>query len=59
MSFDQSIEDTRDEGIYSEDDSQQGLWVNKYAPTRYTHLLSDEVWRLYWLSWFFFNEKLF
>ena len=20
-----------------------GLWVNKYAPTRYTHLLSDEV----------------
>ena len=23
--------------------SKAGLWVNKYAPTRYTHLLSDEV----------------
>lgn len=23
--------------------SEQGLWLNKYAPTQYTHLLSDEV----------------
>nr|CAB3230952.1 chromosome transmission fidelity protein 18 homolog [Phallusia mammillata] len=36
-------ENLEDEGIYSgEENSNDGLWVNKFAPTHYTHLLSDE-----------------
>uniref|UniRef100_H2ZKA6 AAA+ ATPase domain-containing protein n=1 Tax=Ciona savignyi TaxID=51511 RepID=H2ZKA6_CIOSA len=30
------------EGVYSSEESMDGLWVNKFAPSRYTHLLSDE-----------------
>nr|XP_026693827.1 chromosome transmission fidelity protein 18 homolog isoform X1 [Ciona intestinalis] len=39
---DSSTSTVEDEGIYSGEESLDGLWVNKFAPTRYTHLLSDE-----------------
>ncbi|XP_039265206.2 chromosome transmission fidelity protein 18 homolog [Styela clava] len=36
-------EEDIDEGIYSEDESQKNdLWLDKFAPTQYTHLLSEE-----------------
>lgn len=36
----EAVMDT-DEG--EDENTRHALWLNKYAPTQYTHLLSDEV----------------
>ncbi|CAK8695847.1 unnamed protein product [Clavelina lepadiformis] len=56
---DSSMEEDVDEGVYSGDDnSTDGLWVNKYAPTHYTHLLSDESVNRALLRWLKLWDKV-